>query len=87
MSTKQLGPVFDSTGRLMAAVAQNTLERVHLQKKGTRSACRYSARPSRRLRLASMQGFFDTPTELRCVECQRAYDACCAAIAKAGGTP
>jgi hypothetical protein len=54
--------------------------KVHLRY-GGRSACRYSSRPSLRPIVApTIQAFADTPTERRCKECQRAFDAACDAI-------
>lgn len=50
--------------------------KVHLKKSddsGSRSACRYSARPSRQLWVMSAQDFAGVPTEQRCSECDRKY--------------
>ncbi len=60
--------------------------KVHLQRvTGGRSACRYSARPSRNVKALPLQQFATTPVEMRCAECETKYRAFCAAIAKATG--
>lgn len=56
--------------------------KVHLRtgRSGTRSPCRYSSRPSRQVRLLSIQDFADQPMALRCSECETAYRRMCADI-------
>lgn len=38
-----------------------------------RSVCRYSSRPSRRVRLATPEQFGALPTQSRCAECDARY--------------
>lgn len=58
--------------------------KVHLMKKnGNRSACRYSSRPSRRVRVVSLQEFADTPEAQQCSECRAAYERFCAELNEA----
>ena len=58
-------------------------QKIHLRSSGTRSACRYSARPSRRLRMLSLQEFADQPLALKCAECEAAFQRTCARIRSA----
>ena len=45
-----------------------------------RSVCRYSSRPSRRVRLASPNEFAATPVSSRCAECDKQYRRTVSAI-------
>lgn len=55
--------------------------KAHLLKAGgTRSACRYSSRPSRQVKLLSIQEFADTPVEHRCSECEAKYQRLCSGL-------
>lgn len=60
--------------------------KAHLRKAGgTRSACRYSSRPSRQVKLLSIQEFADTPVEFRCSECEEKYQRLCASLQRKPG--
>lgn len=62
------------------------MKKVHLRKAGgTRSACRYSSRPSRQVKLLSVQEFADTPVEFRCSECEDKYQKLCAGLNRKPG--
>lgn len=58
------------------------MKRIHLRK-GGRSFCRYSARPSTQIRALAFQGFSDAPEATRCVECQAAFVAFCDLVRRA----
>ncbi len=47
--------------------------KAHLAKSGTRSVCRHTARPSRRLRVLSLLEFANEPGDSRCSECWDVY--------------
>lgn len=52
-------------------------KKLHLQRSemsGNRSACRHTSRPSRQLRVVSVQAFADAPEADRCSECQAKYE-------------
>lgn len=59
-----------------------TAKKIHLAHApgNSRSVCRYSARPSRRVRLASPNDFAATPVSSRCAECDRQYQKTVSAI-------
>ncbi len=61
-------------------------QKVHLQRNGTRSRCRYSARPSRRLKMLPRDEFAKLPPGMRCIDCDRELraDAALAALETAG---
>jgi hypothetical protein len=62
---------------------QTTTEaKTHLARSpgSNRSVCRYSSRPSRRVRLASPNEFAATPVSSRCAECDRRYQKTVSAI-------
>jgi hypothetical protein len=43
--------------------------KVHLQKSGTRTVCRYTSQPSRRVKMLPLLDFLRLPEEQRCREC------------------
>lgn len=50
-------------------------KRIHLaNESGSRSRCRYSSRPSRRVVIVQLAAFLELPHERRCVECQKKAD-------------
>ena len=57
-------------------ITQRTAAKVHVEKQtggaGGRSVCRYSSRPSRRVRLLAVADFLEQPKETQCSECLRA---------------
>jgi len=56
------------------------IKKIHLQKSGTRSYCRFTSRPSRGVVLLSLQDFASVSKELRCTECGSAYEKMCSSI-------
>lgn len=47
------------------------MKKMHLSREsGSRSVCRYSARPSRQVKLLKLAEFEKCPVELRCLECE-----------------
>lgn len=48
-------------------------KKVHLQNGPTRSPCRYTARPDRRVLLLTEDQFGNAPMESRCGECQAVF--------------